>query len=70
MGTYITENFSHATKKEHIAKKFCQTIATLIFVLFNRLNAIVALIQKPVNWFAVQMNWLVSIWGQQWHLIG
>ena len=49
MGTYITENFSHATKKEHIAKKFCQTIATLIFVLFNRVSATVALIQKPAN---------------------
>ena len=23
-----------------------------------------ALIQKPANWFAEQINWLVSIWGQ------
>ena len=28
---------------------------------FNPLNASVALILKPVNWFALQINWLVSI---------
>ena len=38
--------------------------------VFNPLSAIVALIQKPVNWFAVQVNWLVSTWGQHWHLKG
>ena len=42
----------------------------LVTKLFNPLNASVALIQKPVNWFAKQINWLVSIWGQQWHLMG
>ena len=25
---------------------------------------------KPVNWLAQQINWLVSIWGQHYHLIG
>ena len=30
----------------------------------------VALIQKPVDWFAVQISWLVSIWGQLWYLMG
>ena len=33
------------------------------------LSAPVALIKKPVNWFAVQINWVVSIWGQHWHLM-
>ena len=42
----------------------------LVTKLFNPLNASVALIQKPVNWFPQQINWLVSIWGQQWHLMG
>ena len=37
---------------------------------FNPLIASVALIQKPVNWFAVQINWLVSIWEQYWQLMG
>ena len=36
----------------------------------NPLNASVSLILKPVNWFALQINWLVSIWGQHWHLMG
>ena len=31
--------------------------------LVNPLSANVALLQKPANWFAVQINWLVSIWG-------
>ena len=38
--------------------------------MFNPLIASVALIYKPVNLFAVQINWLVSIWGQHWHLRG
>ena len=29
----------------------------------NPLNASFALISKPVTWFAVQIEWLVSIWG-------
>ena len=36
----------------------------------NPLNASVDLIQKPVNGFAVQINWLVSIWRQNRHLMG
>ena len=35
MGTYITENFSHATKKEHIAKKsidlLCKSIDWFLY---------------------------------------
>ena len=27
------------------------------------------LTQKPVTWFAVQIKWLVYIWGQHWHLM-
>ena len=26
--------------------------------------------RNPVYWFAVQINWLVFIWGQHWHLMG
>ena len=37
---------------------------------FNPLSAIVALTQKPVSWFAQQISWQVSIWGQHWHLMG
>ena len=38
----------------------------------NLLSASAALIWKPVNWFAEQINSLVSIWGQgqHWHLMG
>ena len=36
----------------------------------NPLGASDALIWKPVNWFAVQINWLVSIPGQHWQLMG
>ena len=37
---------------------------------FNPLIACVALIQKPVNWFGPENQLMVSIWGQQWHLMG
>ena len=59
-------------------KTYC-TIDTASFVkysrnqtlslLFNSLNASVAVTQKPVNWFSQQINWLVFIWGQHWHLM-
>ena len=26
--------------------------------------------KKPLNTSALQINWLVSIWGQHWHLMG
>ena len=29
---------------------------------FNSLNAKVIILQKPVNWFALQINWLVFVW--------
>ena len=38
--------------------------------IINPLNASVALIQKPVNWLSQQINWLVSIWGKHWDLMG
>ena len=41
-----------------------------VFKHINELNANVALILKPVNWSAQQINWLVSIWEQHWHLMG
>ena len=33
------------------------------------LNVKVAIIKKPVNWSALQTNWLVSIWWQLWRLM-
>ena len=36
----------------------------------NQFNVSVALIEKPVNLFAVQINRLVSIKRQNWHLMG
>ena len=49
---------------------FCE-LKTLNFnsILFNPLSASAALIQKQVNWLALQINWLVSTWGQHWHLM-
>ena len=41
----------------------------LEFFCLTPLSASATLIWKPVNWFAQQINWLVSIWGQHWHLI-
>ena len=38
--------------------------------LLNPLSTSVALTKKPINWFAQQITWLVSIWGQHWHLMG
>ena len=35
----------------------------------NSLNAKVAIIQKPFNWFVEQINWLVSISCQLWRLM-
>ena len=47
------------------------TLQLVFFLCFlNLLNAGVALIYKPVNWFAQQINWLVSIWGLHQHLMG
>ena len=36
----------------------------IIFELNKLIKRSVALIYKPVNWFSVQINWLVFIWGQ------
>ena len=44
--------------------------ASTFILQINPLNASVALIYKPVNWFTQQINWLVSIWGQHFHLMG
>ena len=32
----------------------------------NPLTANVPIIQKPLRWFAEQINWLVSIWWEHW----
>ena len=36
--------------------------ALLIKKACNSLKAKVAIIQKTVNWFALEINWLISIW--------
>ena len=36
----------------------------------NPLDASVAHILTPVTWFAFQIKWLVSLWGQHWNLMG
>ena len=40
------------------------------FPALNLLSASVDLIENALDWFAVQISWLVSIWGQHWHLSG
>ena len=37
--------------------------------ILDSLKAEVVIIKKQVNWFALQINWLVSIWWQLWHLM-
>ena len=54
------------TLKADISPLFdLQTLLSLV----NPLSASFPLIQKPANWFALQIDWLVSIWGQHWHLL-
>ena len=48
---------------------FYKTFSIKFFWLINPLSTSVALMEKPVNWFAQIINWLVSIWGQHWHLL-
>ena len=47
----------------HLYSNFFHLTAWMI----NLLNASVALIWKPVNWFAAWFLW-VSMWGQHWNL--
>ena len=41
----------------------------ILLLSLNPLSASVFFIKKPVIGFAQQINWLVSIWGQHWHLM-
>ena len=41
----------------------------ILATAINSLKAKIAIIWKPDNWFAVQINWLVSIWCQLWRLL-
>ena len=41
----------------------------ILLLSLNPLSASVVFIKKPVIGFAQQINWLVSIWGQHWHLM-
>ena len=40
----------------------------ILSFLVNPLTTNVHIIQKPVSWFAEQINWLVSIWWEHWSL--
>ena len=44
--------------------KFIRSKANSFLNLFH---ANVPVIKKPVNWCALQINWLVSICGEHWH---
>ena len=64
--------FRHPHKKSKFKFSFSSKLnVALIFFNFpfNSLNAKIAMIQKPINWFAEQINWLVSIWWQLWCLL-
>ena len=56
-----------ATQKHYSLYHCTLLILNKFNINFNSLNAKVAIIQKPVNWFTLQINWLVSIW---WQLFG
>ena len=59
---FIIRKFTHEHKHKllEISSKFREHFFSNSFSL-NPLNASVALIQKPVNWFAQQINWLVPM---------
>ena len=55
----------------HIFKTpFSKSTSGWLLLYFIPLSPSVALIWKKGNWFTEQINWLVSIWGQLWHLMG
>ena len=66
-------NLGYCSSPRFPFAKICNILSYPLFhnctLDFNPLNANVALIQKPDNWFAQQIDWLVSIWGQHWHLM-
>ena len=63
----LMENFEGIWNR-NIGKKWVnETRPNLI--TFSPLSASVALIKKPVKWFAQQISWLVSIWRQHSHLM-
>ena len=61
--------FQTVCKEKNLGILNSSNLLCLIKYGVNPLNASIAPTQKPVNWFAVQINWLVSIWGQHWHLM-
>ena len=54
----------------NLNNKFVNTKLFRVEPKINPLSTSVALIEKPVNWFAQQINWLVPVWEQHWHLMG
>ena len=51
----------HTTVRILTVKRSRQT-TELDNLTFNTLTTNVPTIKKPVNWFALQINWLVSLW--------
>ena len=60
-----------SVKLLHIFKShFSKNTFGWLLLYVNPLSACVVLIQKPANGLSEQVSWLVSIWGQHWHLMG
>ena len=53
---YFSGNFEYVLNEWSLTEE-------LSGLILHPVSASVALIYKQVNWFAEQINWLVSIWG-------
>ena len=60
------------TPRRHNYKRIIKFLITIIWiinfslswkVLHFRLTTNVPIIYKPVNWFVLQINWLISVWS-------
>ena len=64
---YITWNLNKTSMQFNKIVDLYNDQNTLDYLLLkrnlNRLTTNVPLMQKPVNWFALQINWLISIEG-------
>ena len=65
----LIANFLSLIDYSPIANFLSMIFENLELNKLNWLNAKVIIIKKPVNWFVEQINLLVSIWWQLWHLV-
>ena len=56
--------------RSYLRAGICKKRWNALALHINPLHASVALIKKLVNWFAQEINWLVSVSGQHWHSMG